>query len=116
MQSEVSVFSFFRRSTPEIDVEELDELLRAGGARVLDVREGWEYARGHIRGSLHIPLGQLGARVGKVPRNKRVLVICQSGNRSRTATDFLLAQGYEGTASVRGGTNAWARSRRKLER
>ena len=109
------MFSFLRRSTPEISVEELDELLRDRNARVLDVREDWEYRQGHVPGAIHIPLGQLGHRFTDLPRDTRVLVICQSGNRSLGATDFLVAQGFEGAASVRGGTGAWARSGRRLD-
>ncbi len=110
------MFSFLRRSTPEITVDELDEALRDRNARVLDVREDWEFRAGHVPGAIHIPLGQLGQRFANLPRDKRVLVICQSGNRSLSATDFLLAQGFEGAASVRGGTSAWARSGRSIDK
>lgn len=108
------MFSFLRRATPEISVDELDALLRDGNARVLDVREVWEYRRGHVPHAIHIPLGQLGQQYTTLSRDTRVLVICQSGNRSLAATDFLLRQGFEGVASVRGGTTAWARSGRPL--
>lgn len=110
------MFSFLRRSTPQISVDELDEALRDRNARVLDVREDWEFRAGHVPGAIHIPLGQLGARFANLPRDKRVLVVCQSGNRSLAATDFLIAQGFEGAASVRGGTGAWARSGRPLDK
>jgi len=109
------MFSFLRRTTPEISVDELDRLLRDRAARVLDVREDWEYRRGHVPGAIHIPLGQLRGRVGELPRGQRILVICQSGNRSLSATDFLLTQDFEGAASVAGGTSTWARSGRRLE-
>ena len=109
------MFSFFRRQTPEISVDELDQLLHDGRPHVLDVREDWEFRRGHVPPALHIPLGQLGQRFGELPPGERVLVICQSGSRSLAAADFLLAQGFEGSASVKGGTSAWARSGRLLE-
>lgn len=110
------MFSFLRRSTPEIGVDELDQALRERNAYVLDVREDWEFRQGHVAGAIHIPLNQLAQRAGNLPRDKRVLVICQSGNRSLAATDFLLGQGFEGAASIRGGTSAWARSGRPLDR
>ncbi len=110
------MFSFLRRSTPEISVDELDELLRDRNARVLDVREDWEFRQGHVPGAIHVPLGQLGQRAGSLPRDKRMLVICQSGHRSLAATDFLLTQGFEGAASVHGGTSAWARSGRPIDK
>ncbi len=104
----------FRRNTPEIDVDELDRLLDQGAALV-DVREGWEFRRGHVPGAIHIPLAWLPRRLDEVPRDRRVLVICQTGNRSLTATDYLLGRGFEATASVAGGTTAWARSGRAIE-
>ncbi len=110
------MFSFLRRhKTPEITVEELDGLRRDRAVRVLDVREDWEFKRGHLPGSVHVPLKQLPARAGKLPRTIRYAVICQSGSRSRSATDYLIAQGFDGAVSVRGGTGAWARSGKPLE-
>ena len=104
-----------RRATPEISVDQLDELLRDDAAHVLDVREEWEYVRGHVPGALHVPLHALHAQLDDLPRDRRIAVICQSGNRSLGATDLLLAKGFEGTASVAGGTGAWARSGRAIE-
>jgi rhodanese-related sulfurtransferase len=109
------MFSFLRRHTPEITVEELDELCRDRAVRVIDVREEWEFKRGHLAGSIHVPAKELPARAAKLPRGVRYAVICQSGSRSRGATDFLVAQGFEGTVSVHGGIGAWARSGRSLE-
>ena len=108
------MFSFMRRTTPEIGIDELEALLEDGSVRVLDVRDDWEYQRGHVPGAVHIPVKQLRDRVGELPRETRWAVICMSGSRSLTATDLLLAQGFDGAASVRGGTAAWARSGRSL--
>jgi rhodanese-related sulfurtransferase len=111
------MFSFLRRSsTPEIDVDELDRLIAEGGVRVLDVREDWEFAKGHVVGAVHVPVKRLPDRVGKLKRDKRYAVICQSGSRSRGATEFLVAQGFDDAVSVHGGTSAWARSGRLLVR
>lgn len=111
------MFSFLRRSsTPEIDVDELDRLIAEGGVRVLDVREDWEFAKGHVVGAVHVPVKRLPDRLGKLKRDKRYAVICQSGSRSRGATEFLVGQGFEDAVSVHGGTSAWARSGRLLVR
>lgn len=107
---------FSRRTTPEIGVDELDELLDGGTVRVLDVREDWEYRRGRVPGAMSVPLGRLTAQVAALPRDKPYAVICESGSRSMVATDFLLGQGFEGAVSVRGGTDAWARTKRPLDR
>jgi rhodanese-related sulfurtransferase len=109
------MFSFLRRSTPQVSVTELDELLQADSAHLLDVREDWEYRRGHVPGAIHVPLGQLPQRLESLPRDRRLIVICQTGRRSLGATDLLLAKGFAEVASVSGGTGAWARSGRRLE-
>jgi rhodanese-related sulfurtransferase len=105
-----------RGVTPEITVDELDGLLREGGVSLVDVREEWEYRRGRVPGALNIPLGQFPARAATLPRDRRVLVICESGHRSLAATEYLLQNGFEGAASVKGGTSAWASSQRPLEK
>ena len=107
---------FARNPTPEIGVDELEDLLRHGSVRVLDVREDWEFGRGRVPGAVSVPLGRLASRAEELPRDKPWVVICQSGNRSLAATEFLLSRGFDGAVSARGGTNAWARGNRPLER
>lgn len=106
---------FFGPAIPEIGIDELDALRSSGEVAVLDVREPWEYRAGHVPDVIHIPLGELVRRVGELPRDRRIVVICQSGNRSLGATEYLLAQGFAGVASVAGGTGAWAYSGRPIE-
>lgn len=111
------MLSFLRRfGTPSIDVAELDTRLKAGVVRVLDVREEAEFRGGHLPGAINIPVKRLPERVAKLKRDKPYAVICQSGSRSRTATDYLVEQGFAGTVSVSGGTGAWARSGRPIIR
>jgi rhodanese-related sulfurtransferase len=105
-----------RRTTPEIDVEELDRLVAADRVRVLDVREDWEWRRGHVGGAVHVPLSQLPTLMFQLPRDKPLAVICEHGERSLVAAHYLLARGFEGTVSVSGGTAGWVRGNRPLER
>ena len=107
---------FSRHTTPEIGIDELDELLRSGSVHLLDVREDWEYRRGRVPGAVSIPLSRLASQIATLPRDKPHAVICESGSRSLSAADFLLAQGFEGTVSVKGGTGAWVRTQRQIER
>lgn len=82
--------------------------LRDAGAFVLDVREPSEWAAGHIPGASLIPLGELASRVGEVPRDRQVVVVCHSGNRSAQGRDILLGAGYGAVTSMAGGMTAWA--------
>ena len=107
---------FSRPSTPEIGVDELDILIRSSTVRVLDVREDWEFRRGSVPGAVNVPLKKLPVRAPQLKHDKPYAVICESGSRSRGATDFLLGQGFDGAVSVKGGTSAWARTNRRLVR
>ena len=78
-------------------------------AVVLDVRELDEFMRARIDGSLFIPMSQLGARLFEVPKDRPVLVICASGNRSATVAGHLLASGWTDVANVAGGISTWER-------
>ena len=72
---------------PAVDVKELRRRLDADGPKpyLLDVREPWEYLAGHVPGATLIPLGELEQRVSEVPRDREVLTICHSGQRSLAA-------------------------------
>jgi rhodanese-related sulfurtransferase len=67
----------------------------AGGAFLLDVREADELADEPVPGALNIPLAELRARLGELPRDREVLVTCRSGQRAYLATRILLQHGFQ---------------------
>ena len=77
------------------------------GAFVLDVREPSEWDEYHAPGTTLIPLGELAARVNELPRDKPIVVICRSGNRSQEGRDILLAAGFTQVTSMAGGLKEW---------
>lgn len=77
------------------------------GVFVLDVREQVEWDEYHAPGTTLIPLGELASRVNEVPRDRPIVVICRSGNRSQEGRDILLDAGFTEVTSVNGGLNAW---------
>lgn len=79
---------------------------RADGAVVVDVREPFEYAAGHVPGARLIPLAQLPRHATELRDNRTIYVICASGNRSLAAVDLLTRAGVR-ALSVTGGTSAW---------
>lgn len=89
-----------------ITVQQANEQF-ANGAYLLDVREPSEWNEAHVKGAVLIPLGELSARMGELPTDKDVLIICRSGNRSGQARDLLRAAGLDRTTSISGGINAW---------
>lgn len=77
---------------------------------VLDVRERWEYERCHLPDSLLIPMNEVPARLGEIPRTRDVVVLCHHGARSLQVAHFLDHQGYGRILNLAGGIDAWARS------
>jgi len=73
-----------------------------GKGLLLDVREPVELAVESVPGAVNIPLGQLRARLGELPRDREVLVICRSAQRAYSATRILLQHGFK-ARSVSGG-------------
>jgi len=88
----------------DVTVHEVNARLHQ--AQLVDVREDSEVAQGRIPGTIHIPLGQLPARVAELDRTRPVIAICRSGNRSGRATQFLVQAGYD-CDNMAGGMLAW---------
>jgi hydroxyacylglutathione hydrolase len=82
--------------------------LRAGAVTVVDVRNRSEWDAGHLPGAVHIPIGYLAERCGEIPRDRPIVVQCQSGARSAIATSVLQRLGITGVEDLRGGFQAWA--------
>lgn len=89
----------------EVDVRTFAAAHR-DGAVVVDVREPAEYNAGHVPGATMIPLAWVHQRLGDLPRNEPVYVICASGNRSHAAASWMASAGIN-AVSVAGGTSAW---------
>jgi rhodanese-related sulfurtransferase len=77
------------------------------GTFFLDVREDSEWNEFHIPGTTHIPLNDLSARVDELPKDRPIVVVCRSGNRSKQGRDILLKVGFTEVTSMDGGLKAW---------
>jgi rhodanese-related sulfurtransferase len=80
---------------------------RDQGAFILDVREPDEWAQMHIPGATLIPLGELPDRLNEIPKDKEIVVVCRSGNRSARGRDILLNAGFTNVTSMTGGMTQW---------
>lgn len=81
---------------------------RGDGPALLDVRSAREIeGAGAIEGALRIPLGELAGRLGEVPRDGRVCVLCGGGLRSMTAASLLRGAGRDDVSVMLGGLEAW---------
>lgn len=78
------------KSGPKVDIGSLI----ANGAAIVDVRTPAEYASGHIKGSVNIPLNALPMQMAKLKKEKPIITCCASGMRSGSAKSILKANGF----------------------
>lgn len=76
-------------------------------AKILDVREDYEWEAGHIEGAVHIPLDQLPERLAELNPDDDLHIICRAGGRSQRAGEWLVGNGYS-AVNVAGGMGAWS--------
>jgi hydroxyacylglutathione hydrolase len=104
-------------SVPQLSVGALHEQLSEGSDfLVLDVRRVEEYEAGHIAGSLHVPLAELGEELGALDPRRSIAAVCTGGYRSSTATSVLARHGFPKLFNVAGGMAAWTRAGYPLAR
>jgi len=93
----------------EISAAEAAALLNAKQARLIDVREPWEFSTAHIESSVLMPMGDVPARAHQeLEPDERLVVLCHHGMRSMNVTAWLRGQGFEQAQSLRGGIDAWS--------
>lgn len=98
---------------PGIDVTETAARLDDGGPDtplLLDVREPDELRAARVEGAVHLPISVFQQRFAELPKDRQILVMCASGNRSAAVTAFLLRNGWTDVHNVEGGITAWRRS------
>lgn len=102
----------FNRSTAGstlLSVTEAVMLMSRKQVLVLDVREPDEFKQGHLQGARNVPLSQLATRLAELEKlkDKPVLLVCQRGNRTRSAAKILKAQKFTALHQLKGGMQAW---------
>lgn len=92
-----------------ISLNEATLLINRQDALVLDVRETAEWSAGHIPNARHIALGHLGKHLSEIQKykDKPVIVVCASGNRSGSGCSVLRKAGFQQVFNLAGGINAW---------
>ena len=92
-----------------ISVNEATLLINRQDALVLDVRETAEWSGGHIPNARHIALGHLAKHLSEIDKykDKPIIVVCASGNRSSAACRTLKNAGYQQVFNLAGGIHAW---------
>ena len=93
----------------EITASDAALLLEEGKAKLIDVREPWEYQAAHVEPSTLMPMGEVPTRAHQeLDPEDRLLILCHHGARSLSVTNWLRQQGFEASQSIAGGIEAWS--------
>ena len=92
--------------TAEISVDEAYQKYQAG-TYLLDIRTLEEWNEVRVPDVTLIPLDELESRLNEIPQGQEIVVICRSGNRSKTGRDVLLENGFTQVSSMQGGIKEW---------
>lgn len=88
-------------------VHKLKDMQNDKSIFILDVREIGEWEEGYIENAHHIYVGNLNYYLKEVPKDKYIVVYCDTGNRASIAASVLKMNGYENVANVLGSIRAW---------
>ncbi|HET7167708.1 MAG TPA: rhodanese-like domain-containing protein [Candidatus Limnocylindrales bacterium] len=101
-----------RPSVPAIDVAEADRRLRDDPDRpvLVDVREADEFRAVRAPGAVLMPMSTFVTRMGELPADRPLLIVCHVGGRSASVASYLLASGRTDVVNVAGGMDAWERA------
>ncbi len=95
------------RLPAEISSAQAYELYQQKTAFFVDVREQSEWDTFHIPDTTLIPLGELPNRLNEIPKDRQIVVVCRSGNRSASGRDILKQAGFTNVTSMAGGVTDW---------
>ena len=97
---------------PTIDVQEAERRLREDPARpiLLDVRELNEFTEMRAPGAVLVPTSTFVTRVGDLPVDRPLMVVCHLGSRSAAVAGYLTRAGRTDVVNVAGGMDAWERA------
>jgi len=101
-----------------LNVHDTLRLMNDKATTVIDVREEKEYAEGHMPHTVNIPIGKLADRCEQLAgsKEKPVVVVCRSGNRSKKGAVILAKHGFKQLYSLNGGVMDWQKDNLPLEK
>ena len=99
----------------DLKIDDIKTLIEEGHP-VVDVREDWEWNRGHIPGARHVVLASILANPTAQSFKEGTIFVCQVGERSAVASEMAVALGVKDVINFRGGTKAWSEAGMPLEK
>jgi hydroxyacylglutathione hydrolase len=91
----------------DLKLDDVRKLIDEGDYDLVDVREDWEWNKGHLPGARHVVLNALLANPAAQKIRDKTIFVCQSGERSSVASEMAVALGTKDVVNFRGGTKAW---------
>jgi rhodanese-related sulfurtransferase len=84
-------------------------LINSKNASIIDIRSKKEYKAGHLLNAIHVPYESLEDDLHRIEnlKSQNVIVICDDGKLSRTASSFLRSSGFTKVFSLDGGISGW---------
>ena len=96
---------------------DLKNIINQPNVTIIDVRETYEFATGHVEGALNIPLGYIPSRLEDFRKMEHPIILyCRSGNRSGQVHAYLEELGYDNVHNMAGGILAWEAAGLEVER
>ena len=99
----------------DLQLDEVKKLID-DGYDVVDVREDWEWNKGHVPGARHVVLNSILANPTAQKFQDKTFFVCQAGERSAVASEMAVALGVKDVVNFRGGTKAWKDAGLPLEK
>lgn len=96
----------YKDGVPFVRVNEAREKQQAG-VPLIDIREIYEWNKGHADGAVHIPMGKLVLHMGTLGQDAEVMLMCGTGQRALEATRRLHSAGFTNVVHVHGGLHSW---------
>ncbi len=90
----------------DLKVDDIKQLIDEGHP-VVDVREDWEWNKGHLPGARHVVLASILAQPQAQNFADGTIFVCGIGERSAVASEMAVALGVKDVINFRGGTKAW---------
>ncbi len=99
----------------QVAPEQAETALADPKIQFVDVRTAEEYAGGHAKNAVNMPLDNFKESLAKLNTNEPVYVICQTGRRSQKAAEMLEQNGFKKVYNITGGTSAWSDAKLPME-
>lgn len=104
-----------RRYGPEVTPAQATTLINRQGAQIIDVRKASDFSKGHISNSKNIPADRIQHALGKLDKERPVVLVDRTGNGARPIARLLRGVGFKQVVILEGGILAWQQAKMPLE-